>query len=226
MAQLTITLPDDLEDEIRKTVRKDGYGSISDFIRDAIKSELSQKPRYWERVITTLVLENNKLLKTMVNETDIEDDELLTAFKNGYTTDYYNVENIASRDELNKDDANFVMDVLEMYGELQRGCEVYKLDDETAKKTLFEGFDGNAGDGYLGYTNFLIDNGRFTYVKPLDKTPHLNSHSPVNAIYSRMLDEYKKIKRTKDPYSHEVLTKKEIKIIIDARVHPENRSNN
>jgi len=223
MGQLTITLPSDLEREIRETVGSQGYGSISDFARDAIKEKLTQRPKYWERVILTLALENNKLLRTIADDSSLEGSELLSALQNGYATNYFDIENIARRDELPKEGAEFVMDTLGMYGELQRSVDVHKLSKEIADQTLFEGFDGNAGDGYLGYANFLVDNGRFSYVKPLDKTPHLNSHSQVNDLYRRMLEEYKNIKGSKPLCAYEVLTRLEVERILGAQIHPENR---
>lgn len=223
MGQLTITLPDDLEEEVRRIVQTGRYGSVSDFVREAIRGSLSAKPTYWERFIAAQTLENNKLLKLLVDENDVQHDEFLDALQRGYSSHYYNAENLVSNDELSREDASFVMDVLEMYSALQHACEVHKLSKKLCEKALFEGFDGNAGDGFLGYTNFLVDNGRFTYVKPLDKTPHLNSHCPVNHMYRRMLSAYKRIKNSQDVFEIKPLTPEEVSEIINEQIHPENR---
>ena len=224
MAQLTITLPDELEEEVRKNVRKDGYGSVSDFVRDAIKGQLSYRPSYWERFIASHVLENNKILKKLSDDSNWGGEELLSALQDGYSSRYSDAEYLVRYDELSPEDAHFVEDVLEMYGQLQHSYNLHgKGNKKLEHKVLFEGFDGNAGDGYLGYTNFLVDNGRFAYVKPLDKTPHLNSHSSVNAMYRRMLDEYKTIKNSRPSYEALVLSLDELKRVLDARIHPENR---
>lgn len=224
MAQFTITLPDELESEVREMVKSGKYGSISDFIRDAIKSELSYKPRYWERFISVLALENNLLLRSLVdNDEEITRSELLDGLRRGYTSSYHLAEYKVAPDELTRDDADFVMSVLEMYGELQRAAEIHGLSEEIKEDALFEGFDGNAGDGYLGYVNFLVDNGRFTHIKPLDKTPHLNSHHSVNEVYSRMLEEYRRIKSMKERFEYEPLNAEEVKLILDASIHPSNR---
>lgn len=226
MGQLTITLPDDLEEEVRDTVRKGKYGGVSDFVRDAIKNELTHRPSYWERFIAVQVLENNKLLKQLTDNHNGINDELLDALRNGYPSHYFEASSLVENDELPRDAANFVQDVLEMYGELQRGYDLHgKGDAELGKRVEFEGFDGNAGDGYLGFTNFLVDNGRFTYVRPLDKMPHLNSHGHVNSIYKRMLDEYHAIKASREPYEYNVMSLDEVKRVLAARIHPDHRSN-
>jgi uncharacterized protein YfbU (UPF0304 family) len=226
MGQLTITLSDDLEKEVREAVSKGDYGSVSDFIRDAIRLELSQKPRYWERAALVLSLENNLMLKKLVNEDEIENNELLDALRKGYSYDYYSIESIVAQDELDIEGARFVIDVLDMHASLQHATEVHNMSNEIKEEVVFRGFDGNAGDGYLGYTNFLVDNGRYTYVKPLDRVPHLNSHSIVNEIYERMLSAYKPIRKAKArDYAarNQVLSASEVKQIVDEQTHPENR---
>lgn len=225
MGQFTITLPDNLEREVREAVLNGDYGSVSDFIRDAIRLELSQKPRYWERTGLVLSLENNIMLKKLVGDPDLEHNELLDALRKGYTSEYYGAEEIARRDELDAEGTQFVIDVLNMYSSLQYAANVHNMDDEIKDDVIFPGFDGNAGDGYLGYANFLVDNGSFTNVKPLDVTPHLNSHTMVNEIYERMLSAYKPIFRSKIHGSPRdlVLTPEEVKRILNEQIHPENR---
>lgn len=224
MGQLTITLPDELEQEVRGAVISGDYGSVSDFIRDAIRLELSQKPRYWDRVGLVLSLENNLMLKKLVDERTLEPNELLEALRSGYASDYYDIENIAAHDELDTDGAQFVRDVLDMHTALQYAADIHKMSKKMKDEVLFRGFDGNAGDGYLGYVSFLVDNGNYTYVKPLDKIPHLNSHMQINDIYERMLSAYKAIRKAKG-YSppHNVLTADEVQQIIGEQIHPENR---
>lgn len=225
MGQFTITLPDELEKEVRESVRMGNYGSVSDFVRDAIKNELSHRPTYWERFIAAHTLENNKLLKQIVKDPNWGGDELLEALKSGYVGDYARAGELIYSDQLSIEGSEFVHQVLGMYAELQHAFNEHGEGDKTlAKEVLFEGFDGNAGDGYLGYVNFLVDNGRYTYVRPLDKIPHLNSHSIVNYVYRRMLDEFKVIKGSRQSYDRNPLSLEELKRVIAARIHPENRS--
>jgi uncharacterized protein YfbU (UPF0304 family) len=225
MGQLTITLPDELEDEVRNKVRQGKYGSVSDFVRDAIKNELSLRPTYWERFIAVHVLENNKLLKQLADDPEWGSDELLEAMKRGYTNRYAEAHNLVYDDELPCSETDFVQDTLEMYAALQHGYDKNgNGDPKLAEDVLFEGFDGNATDGYLGFTSFLVDNGRFAHVRPLDKTPHLNSHgSHVVDMYRRMLEEYNAIKATWDRFEYKALSLDEVKRILDAQIHPEHR---
>ena len=225
MKQLTITLPDELEDEVRSAVREGKHGSISDFVRDAIKNELLARPPYWMRFIAAQVLENNKLLKQLAKDTNWGGDELLAALQRGYIGDYGEAELLVAHDELPPEGTEFVHDVLGMYGELQRGYDEHgKGDPELGKQVLFKGFDGNAGDGYLGYTNFLIDNGKYSYVRPLDKVSHLNSHSShVVEMYRRMLGAYQAVQNSRKRFEYRVLTLDEVKQILAEQIHPENR---
>jgi uncharacterized protein YfbU (UPF0304 family) len=224
MGQLTITLPDELEVEIREAVRDGKYGSVSDFARDAFKGELSGRPTYWERFLTVHVLENNKMLKQLTDDQNWGSDELLEALRRGYPNRYSDAHGLVYYEGITLEDTDFVQSVLEMYRALQRGYDSSGVEDEQlAKDVIFEGFDGNAGDGYLGFTNFLVDNGRFATVRPLDKIPHLNSHSMVNDMYRRMLDEYKTIMAKKERWHMESLTLDEVKRVVAAQIHPENR---
>lgn len=224
MKQLTITLPDELEEEVRAKVRQGKYGSVSDFVRDAIKNELSMRPTYWERFIAVHVLENNRMLKQLTNDQSWGSDELLEAMRRGYASQYADAHMLVEYDELPRRGADFVKDVLEMYGELQRGYDAHGKDDiELGKQVEFKGFDGNAGDGYLGFVNFLVDNGKFTYVRPLDKVAHLNSHSMVNGMYRRMLDVYLAIKASRKRHEYIVLSLDEVNRILAARIHPDSR---
>jgi uncharacterized protein YfbU (UPF0304 family) len=224
MGQLSITLPDDLELEIRQQVRQGNYGSVSDFARDAFKGQLSNRPGYWERFIAVQVLENNKLLKQIAENGNWGGEELLSALTSGYVGDYHLAEQLVYNDVLPVEGSEFVHDVLGMYGELQRGFDQSGSDDKgLAEDVVFMGFDGNAGDRYLGYCNFLVDNGNYTYVRPLDKTHHLNSHSMVNDIYRRMLEVYKPIKDAHRQSTYKPLTLDEVKRVVEAQTHPDNR---
>lgn len=216
MSQLTVTLPDDLEYTIRSYAREHGFDSVSDFIRDAASKAMSDQPTYWERAYLAHLMEVKQALGKDINE------ELLDALRNGYPR-YYSFEEMhVSKVELSDDAMRFVEDTLGMYAHLQRSYrESGKKDAELEKDLQFPGFDGNAGDGHLGYLGFLVRHNRFTYVQPLDKGHAINSHSIVTHIYERMLDAYESIKI--DAYDSRPLTIDEIQLVIDARIHPENR---
>lgn len=216
MSQLTVTLPDDLEHTIRNYSRKHGFDSVSDFIRAAASKAMSDQPTYWERAYLTHLMEVKQALGEDIN------DELLDALRNGYPR-YYSFEEIhVSKEEMSDDAMRFVEKTLGMYAHLQRSYrELDKKDVELEKDLQFPGFDGNAGDGHLGYLGFLVRHGRFTYVQPLDKGHPINSHMIVTHVYERMLEAYESIKI--DDFDSRPLTSDEIKLVIDARIHPENR---
>src|SRR3990167_8367382 len=158
-----------------------GYGGVSDFVRDAVRERLDGQS-YWQRFTAAVVLENNKLLKTAAGE-NWSDEELLIGLQQGYVSEYSNSEHIVSADGLDEEETQFVFDVLHMYDRLQ--LAVKKVSNkELEKEVLFEGFDGNGDIKKLLFVKFLVENGKFDFVKPLDKQPSLNSHSPVNEIYS------------------------------------------
>lgn len=220
MSQLTITLSDELEGQIRQYVREHGYDSVSDFVRETTARAVSGRPTYWERAYLVHFLEIKQLLGGDINE------ELLDALRNGYSRYYSFEEDHVSRRELSDESMEFVAQVLEMYAQLQYSYN--QLPEKLKTKELeddvtFEGFDGNAGDGHLGYLHFLVKHGLYTYVKPLDKGHAINSHSHVTSIYQRMLDAYKTIKQ--DAIDHRPLTLDELKMVIGARIHPEFRKN-
>jgi uncharacterized protein YfbU (UPF0304 family) len=216
MGQLTITLSDELEQKVRQYAHENGYDSVSDFMREVASKATSGRPSYWERTYLAHLMEIKKLLGADIDE------KLLDALKNGYPKFYPSEGYHVTKKELSEEDMEFVMQVLEMYRDLQYGYrESAEKDSEIEKTVIFEGFDGNAGDGHLGFLHFLVKHDLYTYVKPLDKGHAINSHSHVTSIYQRMLAEYKSIKpKNFDPRP---LTLAEIKQVLDTRIHPENR---
>lgn len=216
MSQLTITLPGDLEHTIRTYAREHGFDSVSDFIRDAASKAMSNQPTYWERAYLAHLMEIKQTLGQDINE------ELLDALRDGYPR-YYSFEEIhVSKEEMSDDSMRFVERTLGMYAHLQRSYkESDKKNAELEADLQFPGFDGNAGDGHLGYLGFLVKHNRFTYVQPLDKGHAINSHMIVTHVYERMLEAYESIKIGN--YDSRALTIDEIQLVIDARIHPENR---
>ncbi len=222
MGQITITLPDELENSIRGYVANRGYDSISDFIREASSNALYDSPSFWERTMLIKLMELQKQAGISINE------EALSALIGGYSI-FYPKTDIGPNDEMSNEDMRFVMDILDLYRWLQFS---YKQLGENAKTdklgedVKFNGFDGNAGDGYLGFARFLKENGRWSDLELASGNDDLNSHMPVNDVYRRMLTEYKKYKwrGMEDDFSGpKPLTLEQLQAIIDARIHPENR---
>lgn len=218
MGQLTITLPDELETKVRKHSREGNYDSVSDFVREVILRATSERPTYWERAHLVYLMEIKQRLGEDVNE------ELLDALRDGYPKHYSLLDNHILRDELADEEVEFVHNVLQMYADLQSSYNQSKKKDLNIKKNIsFPGFDGNAGDGHLGYLSFLVKHGRYTYVKPLDKGDAINSHMTITSMYERMLSKYNQIKR--GVFDREPLTLDQISTIIKEQIHPEHRSN-
>jgi len=216
MGQLTITLSDKLEKQVRDYAAQKGYDSISDLVREVLSRATEGLPTYWERTFLAHLMEIERLQGADINE------ELLDALKGGYSKFYSHTDYGVSRDEMPENEMEFVMQVLEMYADLQYSYrESTEKDDEIEQEIIFEGFDGNAGDNHLGFLQFLVKHGRYSYVQPLDKGHAINSHSHVTSIYQRMLTEHKGIKR--DGFNHRPLTLAEIKQVLNARVHPDSR---
>ena len=224
MGQITITLSDDLENSIRSYVSNKGYTSISDFIREAASNALYESPSFWERSILIKLMELQKASGLNINE------EALGALVGGYSI-FYPKADIGPSDEMSEEDMRFVMDILDMYRWLQfsyRELDDKDKDDQLAERVKFRGFDGNASDGYLAFTRFLQENNRWLDLELATDNDGLNSHMPVNDMYARMLSEYKKYKwrgLEVDLSGPKPLTLEQLKEIIDARIHPDNRKN-
>lgn len=110
-----------------------------------------------------------------------------------------------------------VMDILDMYRALNYSYKNLKDKEGVENENIkFKGFDGNDGSGYFGYARFLVlDQRRWEEV--LEGRPgfELNSHSPVNDMYRRMLKEWSDLGKKFD------LTSNEIKQILNAKIHLE-----
>ena len=220
MGQLTITLPDDLERQIREHVASSNYSSVSDFIREIAAKASSGLPTYWERANLAHLMEIERLLGADTDEI------MLDALKHGYSKFYNKADFGASREEMPEDEMEFVMQVLEMYRDLQHSYRESKTKDPVIESAiLFEGFDGNANDGYLGFLQFLVRHDRYTTVQPLDKGHAINSHSSITApMYKSMLVSYKKVRQNhRNEFNFEPLTFDEVKAVIDTQTNPEIR---
>lgn len=218
MGQITITLPDELEIKIREYARSNDYSSVSDFIRDAAVKQIERRPSYWERVMLVQLMELKEAQGLEVN------DELIDALKGGYPIYYSDSEYAVTENEMPHKEARFVQDVLEMHRDLQwsyRKSGV--IDKEIARDVLFRGFDGNAGDGHLGFYRFLLKHGYFTTVE-LVYPNEPNSHMTVTGIYERMLPVYREVRKSHDNrFEFKPLTIDQIQRVLYEKIHPENR---
>ncbi len=213
MGQLTITLSDKLEEQVREHVKKQGYDSVSDFVREAVTNATSGRPTYWERACISHSMEIKHALGQQVNE------KLLDALKKGYPKYYLLEEQHTTREEMSDESMEFVHSVLDMYSVLQSSYIASNVEDPVVNnKILFEGFDTNANDGYFYYLQFLVGHDLYTYVKPLDEGHAIDSHSKsVNGMYERMLEVYKSINR--DGFDRRPLTLDEIKSVLERQTY-------
>jgi len=223
MAQITVSISDDLRDRLDKYVKDNGYATTSAFVSDAIRDALvGDGPSYWQRVNMALVLENNQILSTLVGEKRLlEGDKwhsqsMYDALTSGYKPVYREKFDYITKEELTHDQALYVYDILDVYRDLQSSAE--KLgDEELQTKVLFRGFDGNNESELLGFLRYLRDNKRWDFIKLAE--PSGNSHSSITmAMYPDMIKRHKEVTskfRDEDGMLNwRSLTKKEIKYII------------
>lgn len=156
----------------------------------------------------------------------------------GYVVEYSD-EFSAIEPELSPRETEFVMDVLDMftqldwsYGELPT-AQRDELGTDTPWQIRFAGFDlNNRREGRLcQYARHLIDDDKWERLAVYfdDKHERGNSHMPTYATYTRMLEVFQPIwKRKIREGSHGatgmLLTVDEIRKITEARIHPTNRS--
>ncbi len=214
MAQITVSLPDELVDELREVVDKQiHYSTISDYVRDALREKL-EGMNYWQRVTLISTLRNNKILQGIakkVGATELKDwDYELSAkaLEEGLVSEYRENFQGIYQEEFSVADAHFVIDVFAMYDDLQQATDRLK-DKSLIDRTVFHGYDGNNHYYHLGYARFVVeDQKRFDDLRFMSKD--LNSHSIVSIDrYKTMLPRWKEI-RSRSNGLGRLLTKDEI----------------
>jgi uncharacterized protein YfbU (UPF0304 family) len=219
VGQITISLPSDLEEQVRHFAERNGFGTLSDFVRDVLRERIAGESRlsYWDRAMFVRVLE----IHQAVTKSDLSPS--IDAMKDGYSTEYRNSLMDVSRREVGTEVSSFVMDVLECYENLQRSARALgsdALDEDTLAKLRFMGFDGNNEIEYLGYVRYLYETNRYVHVEGVGQG--INSHMPTIHIYRRMLAEWRAVMGEKAQLSR-VLTKSDIERVLAAQIHPDHR---
>lgn len=154
-------------------------------------------------------------------------------FERGFTVEYSDILE-ALEPELSRRDAELVMDILEMYTQLQSSFDQLSSAQQKAlggradRAVRFFGFDLNDRfeSRLLRYARHLIDQDRWRELAVYfdDRHERGNSHMPSIATYQRMLTEFNPIWRRKIREMGDYqLTADEIKQVIDAKIHPDNR---
>lgn len=119
-----------------------------------------------------------------------------------YWAPKWEMEGLFHEEEDDPSDVQFVVDVMDMWGFLERGFEKLskkdkeRVEKETApfgRRVRFDGFDGNNEASHLGIARFLTEKmKRFSEFAGRE----LNSHSPTLDMYSRMLAVFKPMRPT------------------------------
>lgn len=144
---------------------------------------------------------------------------LRTIVESGYEAHYSELGWSAIESNFTLAESREVMDILDMYRTLNDSYN--RLTDNvgiTKMDLEFAGFDGNNEPQQLDYARFLVLNqGRWREI--LEDRPgfDLNSHSMEIEIYRRMLSVWSDMDKKR------TLAVDEIKQILEARIHPENR---
>lgn len=220
MAQITVSISDELERDLRDFANKNGYATLSALVSDAIRDKLKgDGPDYWQRVSMVLQLKNNQLLETLVGEKELVEgkdwqmSQTYDVLRSGYAGDYRNEFEYVSRDEFSKARATFVYDILDAYRDLQWSAKELG-DDNLVTETRFPGFDGNRDYEELGYVRHLVGNGRWEMVEPVDKS--YNSHG-AEPNYRAMIERHKEVRsreREEDRLDYKPLSRADIDYIL------------
>lgn len=219
MAQITVSITDDLEQKLREFAKSNGYATLSALASDAIREKLrGDGPEYWQRVSMVLQLKNNQLLETLVGGKELVDgrdwqmSQTYDVLRSGYVGDYRNEFEYVSREEFSKSRATAVYDTLDTYRDLQWSAKELG-DEKLIQDTLFPGFDGNRDYEELGYVRHLVSNGRWEMVEPVDKS--YNSHGAVTD-YPAMVERHKEVRsrEREDRFDRKPLKRADIEYVL------------
>lgn len=250
MATITVRLEDEVRDALQLKASQEGV-TLSEYVRDRlvdavepIREARQARSEYspdtlGERERHTLALLHRILARVLPPDSnDVDGDakyqlERAEVLERGYTYEYW-TEFAGLRPELSSRDSQFVADVLDMFritkysmDQLERDGS--KVDDGLRRSLTFQGFDHNDPlEGQMsGYVEFLVDDDRWEEQRDFVKGPNRgNSHGCRVDVYSRILSEYRQLKRSR-PRRHEdddyLLSLDDLKQIAAARVHPSHR---
>ena len=132
-----------------------------------------------------------------------------------------------SREVIDEEIKSFTFDVLDMYSFLAKAKEkLTKKDIETitsatgrdADDLLFPGFDGNNESEHSDVAEFIT--GPLNRFEILKSVASKNSHSPMLEIYTRMLEQFRIVRREID---HGGISVSQIIKVLSAKTHPDMR---
>lgn len=158
-----------------------------------------------------LILANQyEILGLLKNDGDDSYERLANNLRDGHKWIY--AEKFHLSPNLSDQDTELVLNILAVYRAIQDSYEA--LSDKTGieKHDLtFPGFDGNNEAELLGFSRALAANGNY---RDTIGDPARNSHSGTADMYSRMIEEWKRLGK---PYK---CTKEQIVAILKARAFP------
>jgi uncharacterized protein YfbU (UPF0304 family) len=185
MGQITVTLPDELESEVRKHVHQGNYTTISSLIVESLREKMNGEKglSYWQRAQLTLSLENNRLLqsllgtKSVLAETSWPKQQQYEALMEGYKIEYNSLFNPVSHRELSDADAQFVLEVMETYATMQFVSDQLR-DNALREQTIFPGFDPENQSWLIEYARYLRKHGMHRDLRMQNKDITLTGHQP------------------------------------------------
>ncbi len=254
MKTLTVRMDDTDYDELARIARSRGV-SLSDLARETLGTLLTVDPADTDKVsVRTGTPESlsaidrrqlsllHRILSYLVPDGAASQDgdpdfqrkraEVLEmGWVSEYSDEFYDI-----RPEMPRSESDFVMDVLDMftqlewsYGELPED-ERESLAEEAKYGLRFIGFDfNNRREGRMAsYAKYLIGEGKWEQMARYfdDEHERGNSHMPTIDTYTRMLEEFRPIWRQKVQAARHGgynLTADEILRVLEARTHPDNR---
>ena len=243
MATLTIRVDEGTRQDLEMLARGRGQ-NLSDLIRSSIDHLLAREPEsssYGTPPPSLTIIERQTLAllhRIMADLTDDEDPSsnrehhlrLVEVLEQGFVREYYR-EFEDLRAELSPEDCQFVVDVLDLFRLIYYSLEELGVepDSELARRLRFAGFDCNdRREGHMhSYVEFLFADGRWEELKPTFDRRNGGGRaiSPQRGIYQRMLDAYREvITRVDLPLgAPEFLSEDELRCLVEAQIHPDNR---
>jgi uncharacterized protein len=251
MAVLNVRVDDHVHEGLKQLADEAGL-SLSEYVRELlleavvpIRDERAQhgdqkapeSMRLFERQV---LAELHRIHARLVPEGGSEEDgdpeyqkRRAEILESGFTGEYW-LEVAGFETELSKRDSRRVIDILQMFRvitfSLNALGEEAELDDQTARRLVFRGFDHNDGlEGHMArYVAFMMRDGRhWTELQPqIEANDDGNSHMQMLDVYSRMLAEYRRIMDSRERrFASDAwkLTRDDLQRVADAAVHPSRR---
>lgn len=248
MPTITLRLDDRTKEELEALARGRGE-SLSDVIRSAISvtllrddtdNRINMTPRSMTIVERQTLALLHRILARLVTDDDSDRDKagqlaLAEALESGFTSEYDN-EFSEIEPELSTSQCRFVMDVLDLFREINDAIEQLQtrsvpISADLVSSLGFHGFDMNdpLESHMLRFALFMLRQERWTDLAESFDREHENgnSHLPMKDVYQRMIDEYEDIKaehsRKHARWDYYRLELPDLERLAQVRIHPSHR---